>query len=468
MSTPGKARGAKSAQAPERTRAIALAVAIITGFMAPFMSSALNLSITSISAEFNSAAGLSTWIVNSYTLATAAFSIGMGRLADLTGRRRMILVGTTLYLACAILCICSQSIQMLIVTRFLMGVSAAVLLSSNVPLALTYYPPQVKGRILGWTVSAVQVGILCGPSIGGLVNSSLGWRWIFAIGIALSVIAIFLALKLDDDSIAGKLRQMDLRGNLLFICSICLIMYGLSELTAQPWAWCCIVAGGILLVLFAFVEWRTAEPVIQVRLFAESPAYSMSNLATLLSFASVFAVGYCTPIFLQNAQGLNSALAGLVMISQPAMQVLVSPIAGRLSDRISSHLLASLGLFICTAGLVMFLFLTPSTPLLYIIGALLLIGLGAGVFASPNTNAVLSCVDRAHYSEANSTISTMRGIGQSVSMAYASLVLSSILGTTTFSQAESWLIAHATTSVMGICVVISVLAALLSLVRRHR
>lgn len=449
------------------SRRIALAVAMITGFMAPFMSSALNLSVTDISAEFACPAGEATWIVSSYTLATAAFSIGAGHIADLTGRRRMVCLGTVLYLACALLCICSQSAEMLIAARFLMGVSAAVLLSSNVPLALSYYPPQVKGHILGWTVAAVQAGIVCGPSIGGAVNSLLGWRWIFGIVIVASIVAIALALRLDDDSVHGNMGNMDHKGNALFIASICLCMYGLSELSTRSWAWACIVIGVLLLVVFVIVELREPEPVMQVRLFAQNPAYGMSNLATLLSFASVFAVNYCMPIFLQNALGLSSAFAGLVMIAQPVMQLLVSPLAGRLSDRVSSHLLASVGLCVSTAGLAMLLFLSESTSIAYIVAALLLIGLGVGIFSSPNTNAVLSCVDRAHYSEANATISTMRGIGQSTSMAYASLTLSSVLGTATFSQVAPTLMAQATTSVMGVCVVVSIVAALVSLVRKR-
>lgn len=447
---------------------LVLAVAIITGFIAPFMSSAMNLSVNSIGTEFGAPATTSTWIVNSYTLATAAFSICMGRLADIRGRRRMILVGMALYGMFGALCIFAPNIYILIAGRFAMGISAAIMLSSNVPLMLTYFPPQVKGRMLGFTVSAVYVGLALGPTIGGLINDALGWRWVFVFSILVSVVAIALTMKLDSDTIDDADIPLDNKGNVLFTASILLCMVGLSELNQQPWALAALVAGVILLVVFVYVEWRTEAPVLQVRLFAGNPGYAFSNLANLLNFGATFAIGYVMAIYLQNVQGLSAGVAGLFLIVQPVMQTIVSPVAGRLSDRFSPYILSSAGLLIVTAGLVVMCFVHVETPLIVPGCGFALIGLGIGIFSSPNNNAILSCAGREHYSEANATISTMRGIGQSISLALTSFLLSINLHSTVFSQADPHLLSDVINTIVVACTVISIFSALISLVRgRH-
>lgn len=444
---------------------LALAVALITGFMAPFMSSAMNLSVTAIGAEFSAPAPVSTWIVNSYTLAIAAFSICMGRIADIRGKRRMILLGTALYGVFGVVCIFAPNILVLIAGRFCMGISAAIMLSSNVPLMLLYFPPQIKGRMLGLTVSSVYVGLALGPTIGGILNDLLSWHAIFIFSVIVSIVAVILTLRLADDTVTESGEALDNKGNALFIASILLCMIGLSELNQQPWAWLALVIGAALLVVFVIVEWRTPSPVMQVRLFASNIGYAFSNLANLLNFGATYAIGYVMAIYLQNVQGLDAGIAGLLVIVQPIMQTLVSPLAGRLSDRFSPYVLSSVGLLVVTGGLVAMCFVHVGTSLGTVVLGFALIGCGVGIFSSPNNNAILTCAGRDHYSEANATISTMRGIGQSISMALTSFLLSFELGDVVFSQADPVLLSDGIHLIVIACTIISVFSAVISLCR---
>lgn len=445
----------------------ALFVAMVTSFMAPFMSAALNLSVTDISTQFNAPVGISTWVVNAYTLSTAAFSACMGSLADLRGRRKMILVGCIAFAATSALCALSPSIYLLVAFRFLTGVSAAVVLAANVPLMLLYFAPQVKGRMLGISVSAVFVGLALGPTLGGVLNDTLGWRAIFVLGIVLSMLAFAFCLRLKDDSKEAS-ASFDHRGNTLYVIAIMLLMLGLTELTTQQWGPLVLCAGVLALVVFVLFEWRCERPMLHVRLFAQSRAYGFSNLATMLNFAAVFAVSYTMAIYLQNVKGLDAAVAGLILIAQPLAQVVLAPVSGRLSDRFAPAAIATVGVALCTCSLGMLLTLNADTPLWFIVTALVVLGIGLGAFSAPNNNAILSCVDRSHYSEANATVSTMRGIGQTASLAFASLMLSSSLGSTIFSESDPQVLTAAIAQIMFVCFVLSVLTIAASLVRNKR
>ena len=445
----------------------ALFVAMVTSFMAPFMSAALNLSVTDISTQFNAPVDISTWVVNAYTLSTAAFSACMGSLADLRGRRKMILVGCIAFAATSALCALSPSIYLLVAFRFLTGISAAVVLAANVPLMLLYFAPQVKGRMLGISVSAVFVGLALGPTLGGVLNDTLGWRAIFVLGIVLSMLAFAFCLRLKDDSKEAS-ASFDHRGNTLYVIAIMLLMLGLTELTTQQWGPLVLCAGVLVLVVFVLFEWRCERPMLHVRLFAKSRAYGFSNLATMLNFAAVFAVSYTMAIYLQNVKGLDAAVAGLILIAQPLAQVVLVPVSGRLSDRFAPAAIATVGVALCTCSLGMLLTLTADTPLWFIVTALVVLGIGLGAFSAPNNNAILSCVDRSHYSEANATVSTMRGIGQTASLAFASLMLSSSLGSTIFSESDPQVLTAAIAQIMFVCFVLSVLTIAASLVRNKR
>lgn len=445
----------------------ALFVAMVTSFMAPFMSAALNLSVTDISTQFNAPVDISTWVVNAYTLSTAAFSACMGSLADLRGRRKMILVGCIAFAATSALCALSPSIYLLVAFRFLTGISAAVVLAANVPLMLLYFTPQVKGRMLGISVSAVFVGLALGPTLGGVLNDTLGWRAIFVLGIVLSMLAFAFCLRLKDDSREAS-ASFDHRGNTLYVIAIMLLMLGLTELTTQQWGPLVLCAGVLVLVVFVLFEWRCERPMLHVRLFTQSRAYGFSNLATMLNFAAVFAVSYTMAIYLQNVKGLDAAVAGLILIAQPLAQVVLAPVSGRLSDRFAPAAIATVGVALCTCSLGMLLTLNADTPLWFIVTALVVLGIGLGAFSAPNNNAILSCVDRSHYSEANATVSTMRGIGQTASLAFASLMLSSSLGSTIFSESDPQVLTAAIAQIMFVCFVLSVLTIAASLVRNKR
>lgn len=407
-----------------------LASAMITSFMTTFMSSALNLSIPALESFFDVSAAAVGWIVSAYTISVAAFSLPMGKVADIAGRRKVFLTGIAGFGILSVLCIFVTHIGALIALRALMGVCAGMIFSTNNAILITSYPSEVRGRVLGCSTAATYIGLTMGPVIGGFLNSTLGWRSIFAVSVLVSLIALTAAVRSGyrDSASEDVHMHFDVTGSLLYVFAIIASLQGMSELGAARRAVPVLLAGIFALVFFFIYESRRADPVMKVSMFSGSRTFSFSCLAALLNYGATFAISYTVSIYLQVILGISSAKAGLILISMPAVQALLSPLTGSLSDRIRPGILASAGMGLCTFTLVLFSRLGSGTSLAYVICALCVTGFGFALFSSPNTNAILSCVDREDYAVANSIIATMRTYGQSSGMAILSVITSAFLG----------------------------------------
>ena len=413
-----------------------LAVALITSFIIPFMGSALNLSVTDMGTEFHAGVTTITWVINAFTLTTAVLAVPFGHLADTTGHQRILIAGVGLFALCCVAAAVSSSILLLIIVRVLQGLAAAMISGTNIPLLTGAFPPSHRGKVLGLSVTATYVGLSLGPVLGGIINAALGWRAIFCLTFFVCATSFFLARRFTQEDRRPSPPVSDRLGNVLYMLMIAALMLGLSEWSGKGWAKALVIISIPLFFWFVRHELKTTAPVVQVSLFQHDFGYSLSNLAALLNYGSTFAVGYTMSLYLQNVHGMSSSTAGLVLCSQPIMMAILSPMAGRLSDRIPPYKLASLGMLITSCGLFFLSRIHASLPLWHIVLPLLVIGIGFGLFSSPNMNAVLSCVDKRHYGEANSILSTMRTLGQSSSMVMVLFILGSTLGNIVVTQAS--------------------------------
>jgi MFS family permease len=204
-------------------------------------------------------------------------------------------------------------------------------------------------------------------------------------------------------------------------------MYGLT-LVPDPLAAATIFLGAVFLGVFVWWESRIPSPAVDIRIFRHNPAFTLSNIAALINYASTYAVAFLLSLFLQYTQGLSAEGAGFILIAQPVVQAVFSPAAGRLSDRIEPRIVASAGMVLTVAGLFLCVGFTPETPVPWIVAVLILFGFGYALFSSPNTNAIMSSVERRYYGVASSMVATMRAIGQLSSLAIAMMVFSLVMG----------------------------------------
>lgn len=414
-----------------------ISVVIITAFITTFTGSALNLSIPAIGHEYHASATFIGWIVTGYILASAVLSVPFGRIADLTGRKRILVTGIFIFTLCSVASAFAWSIAALLCFRVLQGIGAAMIFSTNTAVLISAFPPDKRGKVLGYSIAATYIGLSAGPVAGGFLNHYFGWRSIFIVTAAVSFIVFFIAAKkLPAVKVSKNGQTLDILGITLYVAMITSIMYGLSSFSTVGYAKFLILIGIVLFILFVRHELKTNCPIVEVSLFAHNIGYSFSNLAALMNYGATFAVGYLLSIYLQVVMGFESQISGLILISQPIVMAVLSPYAGRLSDRVSPFKLASFGMALCSLGLFSFIFISENYPLVLIIVNLAVVGVGFAFFSSPNTNAVMACVEKHDYGVASSILATMRSMGHSLSMAVVTFIVANQMGNVTLSEAE--------------------------------
>ena len=290
------------------------------------------------------------------------------------------------------------------------------------------FPAGERGRALGINVAAVYLGLSLGPFLGGILTQYFGWRSIFMINVPLGLIIIAsIFWKLKGEWAEAKGDKFDLSGSIIYGLAIVALVYGLSLLPAMLGIWVILV--GILGILI-FIWWETkiASPVLHIGLFRNNTVFAFSNLAALINYSATFAVAFLLSLYLQYIKGLGPQNAGLILVSMPAVQALFSPLAGRLSDRIEPRIIASVGMGLTTIGLGLLTFLEQDTAIEFIVVSLIILGFGFALFSSPNTNAIMSSVDKRYYGVASATLATMRQIGMTLSMGIAMLIFALFIG----------------------------------------
>ena len=414
----------------------ALTVATIGSFAGPFMASSVNVALPAIGERFSMTAIALGWVATAYILAAAIFLLPFGKLGDIHGRKRVFLAGNVLYTVASLLCGLAPSAALLIASRAVQGVGAAMIFGTSTAIVTSVIPPARRGRALGITVAATYLGLSVGPVIGGLLTQHLGWRSIFLLNAPLGLAMIVLVVaRLRGEWAEARGERFDAAGAAAYGVSLAALMYGFARLPAASGAW--LVAGGAL-GLAGFVAWETRarHPLIELRLFTENRVFAFSNLAALVNYAASFAVGFLMSLYLQYIKGLDPQRAGLVLVAQPIVMAALSPYAGHVSDRVESRIVASIGMAITAASLVVFIWLGAGTPLWLIAANLMLLGLGFALFSSPNTNAVMGAVAQRHYGVASATLATMRTTGQMLSLGIVMLVFAVSLGPARITAAE--------------------------------
>jgi EmrB/QacA subfamily drug resistance transporter len=406
----------------------ALLVATLTSFLTPFMGSSINIALPSIGREFAMDAVLLGWIATSYLLAAAMFLVPFGRIADIYGRKRIFTYGILVYAVSSLLSAIAPSPLLLISFRILQGIGSAMIFGTGIAILTSVFPVGERGKVLGINVAAVYLGLSLGPFLGGFMTQHLGWRSIFFLNVPLSlIIIVFVLWKLKGEWAGAKGEKVDFVGSVIYILTLPAMMYGFSLLPAVSGVWL-ILLGVLGLTLFVRWESKTKSPVFDINLFKNNAVFAFSNLAALINYGATFAVGFLLSLYLQYTKGLSPQHAGMILVSQPLVMALFSPLAGRLSDRVEPRVVASIGMAFTTIGLFLFTFLSQNTSPKYIIGCLIVVGFGLALFSSPNTNAIMSSVQKRFYGVASATVGTMRLTGQMFSMGIALLVFALYLG----------------------------------------
>lgn len=405
-----------------------LFVTTLSSFLTPFMGSSINIALPSIGEELSMNTISLGWVATSYLLAASLFLLPFGKLADRNGRKNYFLAGIFIFVIASLVTGLATNAWMLIASRIFNGIGGALIYATAIAILTSSYDKSIRGKVLGINVASVYLGLTLGPTIGGFLTMYLGWRSIFYLTALLGAITIpFAIAKLPADTTGNKEKPFDMPGSIVYGFSLALIIYGFPQIPSAI-GFIMLLFGIFGLIAFVSIESKAQDPLLNLKQFRYNKVFIFSNMAAFINYSSTFAVVFLLSFYLQQVKNLSPRESGLILMAQPIIMTIFSPLAGKLSDRIEPAIVASIGMAITTLGMVPFIFIGKETGILFIVLILMLLGLGFALFSSPNTNAVMSSVRTPEYGIASATLGTMRLVGQTMSMGITMMIFAIIMG----------------------------------------
>ena len=349
-----------------------LALTSVGAFMWPLDGSIVSVALPVMGPDLHLSFTAAVWVSAAFLLTTAVLLIPAGRLADQRGRVRFYLLGIAVFTVASLLCAVSMNGPWLIVSRILQGVGAALIGATSPAIVTSVFPPNERGRALGINVMAVYIGLTVGRPLGGFIVDSIGWRWIFLINLPIGILVLVWGWSmLPRGERAGGAPRLDVAGSVLLgAFLVCLLV----PLTFSPeWGWASprtlglLAVAAVSFVAFVLVERRVESPILDLDLVLKNRLFAAANTAALLNYMALYGVSLLTAIYLQLVQGRSASLTGWLLLTMPLLMAVLSPVSGRLSDRIGSRVLATGGMVAIAAGMVLLAFLPADAPLWYVV-----------------------------------------------------------------------------------------------------
>lgn len=410
-----------------------LVITTIGAFMAPLDGSIVTIAIPSIASSIDIGLEAAVWIPLAYLLLLTVLLINVGRLGDLRGRKRFYTLGFIIFTAGSVLCGSSFNAAQLVAFRAMQGVGAAFIAANSAAIVTDSFPAWERGKALGINTMAVYAGLSAGPIIGGILVQNYGWRSIFFVNVPIGILVVALTiLKLRETQIHETGSEPDFAGAMTLSIALASLLILLTFGGTYGWFSMPTIAllgvSAFTFLLFLWIEDRVARyPTLDLSLFTKNRLFAAANGTAFFSYIAVIGVTLMMSIYLQSIQRLDPETAGLFLIAQTAAMALLSPLSGWLSDRVGSRVLSSLGMLTVTIGLYFFSQLSAASSAVEIVWRLIFVGVGFGLFSSPNTSAVMGSVKQAKLGVASGTLGTMRFMGQSIGLALLATVMATAL-----------------------------------------
>jgi EmrB/QacA subfamily drug resistance transporter len=411
-------------------------IAIGTGsFMAALDGSVVNTILPVLRNAFQSNVAAIEWVVIIYLLVLSGLLLTFGRLGDLRGHKSVYIWGFGIFVISSALCGAAPSANALVAFRGIQAIGAAMLASNSPAIVTGNFPAEQRGRAFGLVSMMTYLGLTVGPSLGGWLTQSFGWRTVFYINVPVGALALILGLIfIPKDAPNEREGRFDLAGALIFLVGLTALMFGMNK--GADWGWTSpAVLGSLLgsialLVVFVQVERRSASPMLDLSLF-RVPLFSLSAASAILNYICIYSITFLMPFYLIQGRGLNPAKAGLLLTAQPILMAITAPISGLFSDRFGSRGPRTIGMGILSAGLFLLSGLGAESGLWLVILGLAIAGSGTGTFISPNTSALMGSAPRARQGIASGVLATARNFGMVLGIGLSGAILTTHLAKNT-------------------------------------
>ncbi|MFT7388250.1 MAG: EmrB/QacA subfamily drug resistance transporter [Candidatus Endobugula sp.] len=415
----------------------ALIIVCMGSIIGPLGMASVNIAIPDLAIDLQANAKMVSWLPTLFILSSVIFMLPAGKLADNYGRKRIYTYGLGLNAFASLLCGIGTSIEWVLFWRVIQGAASAMIFGTGIAIITSVTPSHKRGAALGIATACIYVGLTVAPALGGWLTESWGWRSVFFFQVPI-VLALLLLIKvrlLGEWKNAEK-SKYDWWGTVIFAVFASALVYGLSVLPSLLGV-LMLGLSVISLTLFIVHQSRSRRPLIRVQMFRESRVFSMSLATSLLMYASNFPLIFLMSLYLQYVKGFSPSQAGQIILLQALSMAIMAPFSGKLADKFEPRIIATLGCVIVACGLFALSLMSTNTSATYIAGSLLLIGLGFGLFSTPNNNAIMGATLPNEVGVASASVSLSRTIGNLIGMSLVNLMVHYYIGDAQLSQAQN-------------------------------
>jgi EmrB/QacA subfamily drug resistance transporter len=412
---------------------VALLITTIGSFMSSLDGSIVNIALPAIASDLKIGFETVLWVPVGYLLVLTILLISFGRLADIKGRKKLFNLGFAIFTVGSALCGVSQTGIQLLLSRILQGMGGALLISNSAAIVTDAFPGYERGKALGVNAMAVYIGLVTGPILGGFLVQYLGWRSVFYVNIPIGIfLTVFGTIRLKELAAIVPSQRFDLLGAGTFSFGLAMLLLALTFAPSYGWfsnfTITLFALSLVFLFLFIFVEGRRAAyPMIDLNLFLRSRLFSAANLTALLNYTAISGVGFLMSFYLQVVLGYATEEAGLIIIPMPLVMAVLSPLSGWASDKVGSRLISSAGMAIITFSFLLLSSIPMEPSSVDVAGRLVILGLGMGLFSTPNTSAVMGSVPKERLGVAAGVLGTMRSLGMVLGVAIMGVITAASL-----------------------------------------
>jgi EmrB/QacA subfamily drug resistance transporter len=407
----------------------------VTGiFITVFDTSSSIVALPTIAHEFLTDLPTAQWVIIGNGLTIAALLVPMGRLSDVLGRKRIYVIGALIFALGALFASWSTTMSGLIGARVFVGIGSAMTQGTAMAILVTNFEAHERAKMLGLQLGAVGLGAIVGPSLGGLVTGTVGWRMLFVITAA-AMLAISIAsqrtLRRRTKRPQSGEALFDYVGAVLFSTFLVALLLTLTLGPSFGWLEPATLAGAggaaVLLAVFIVVERRTAAPMVDLTLFRNAE-FTLGTLSALVIFMGIASTRFLAPFFLQGVKGFPPSQVGLLIVPAALVTAIAAPFAGRFADRWGVRLFANIGMGITLLGFATFTLLDAATPVWAVVGGLMVMSLGMAFFSAPNSASILNSVDAAGHGLAAGFVNLCRNSGNVIGIAFGTVIVTLTMG----------------------------------------
>jgi EmrB/QacA subfamily drug resistance transporter len=443
----------------------ALIIVCLGSIIGPLGMASVNIAIPDLAADLQANAKMVSWLPTLFILSSVIFMLPASKLADNYGRKRIYAYGMALNAFSSFMCGLGTSIEWILFWRFIQGGASAMIFGPGVAIITSVTPSHKRGAALGIAAACVYVGLTVAPAVGGWLTELWGWRSVFFFQVPIVIgLLILIKMRLLGEWKNDEKTRYDWWGTGIFAFFSISLVYGLSILP-HFFGVVMLVLSVISLAFFILHQSKSRRPLIRVQMFRESRVFSMSLSTSLLMYASNFPLIFLMSLYLQYVKGLSPSHAGQVLLVQALSMAIMAPISGKLADRVQPRLLATLGCVIVACGLLVLGLMNTQTSVTYIAFSLLLVGVGFGLFSTPNNNAIMGGVKRHEVGVASASMNLARTIGNLFGMSLVNLMVHFYIGDAQFTQEQNPALIQTVEMALNMSLAFVVLACVMSAFR---